>query len=271
MSNFNTKKLLSELTLREKLAQMTQLNANFLCDSRAAITGPASNLKISEADIAAVGTTLNFNGSAEMKNVQDSHMDADPHKIPLLFMQDVIHGYRTIYPIPLAMGATFDTALMEKCCAMAAREATAAGVQVTFAPMVDLARDARWGRVMESTGEDPYLNCLMARAQVRGYQNGNEDPKENLSACVKHYAAYGAAEAGRDYNTVDMSEHNLREYYLPSYRAAIDEGVDMVMPGDHVTITVTLIYPVALNEGLRFAIREGGRTVGAGQVLKVLE
>ncbi len=223
------KELLSKMTVEQKLAQMTQVIADYIGAANAATTGPRQKLGIEADQLASVGTTLNFSGASEMKKVQAAHLEADPLKIPLLFMMDVIHGYRTIYPIPLAMGATFDTELMERCCAMAAKESAAAGVQVTFAPMVDLVRDARWGRVMESTGEDPYLNCLMARAQVRGFREGNADKKDNVAACVKHFAAYGAAEAGRDYNTVDMSEHTLREYYLPAYRAAIDEGVDMVM------------------------------------------
>lgn len=218
------------MTLEEKLMQMTQLIAACLTDrAQATITGPTGRVDFTEAQIASVGSTLNLIGAAEMKAIQKAHLERDPHAIPLLFMMDVIHGYRTIYPIPLAMGATFDTSLMEKCCAMAARESAAAGVQVTFGPMVDLVRDARWGRVMESTGEDPYLNCLMSRAQVRGFQHGNEDESDNISACVKHYAAYGAAEAGRDYTEVNLSEHALREFYLPAYRAAIDEGVDMLM------------------------------------------
>lgn len=223
-------KLIASMTLEEKLMQMTQLIAAALTDRKqATVTGPTGRVGFTDSQIASVGSTLNFIGASEMKAIQKDHLERDPHKIPLLFMMDVIHGYRTIYPIPLAMGASFDTALMEECCAMAAREAAAAGVQVTFGPMVDLVRDARWGRVMESTGEDPYLNCLMSRAQVRGFQEGNEDKRYNLSACVKHYAAYGAAEAGRDYTEVNLSEHALREFYLPAYRAAVDEGVDMLM------------------------------------------
>ncbi|MBQ8381138.1 MAG: glycoside hydrolase family 3 C-terminal domain-containing protein [Clostridia bacterium] len=224
------KKILSEMTLEEKLAELTQLNANMLgIDAGAAITGPAKAMRLTEAALNSAGSTLNFIGAKVMKEIQKLHLERNPHNIPLLFMQDVIHGYRTIYPIPLAMAATFDPDIYEECCAMAARESAAAGVHVTFGPMVDLVRDARWGRVMESAGEDPYLGSIMARAQVRGFQRGNKDDRQNVSACVKHFAAYGAAEAGRDYNTVDMSDHTLREYYLPAYRAAIDEGVDMVM------------------------------------------
>ncbi len=228
--HMDIEKLISEMTVEEKLAQMSQFNTNCIySESEAEITGPAKDMNLKAEDIATVGSTLNFMGAEDMIPVQRLHMERDPNKIPLLFMMDVIHGYRTIYPIPLGMGATWDPELLERCCAMAAKEAALGGVHVTFGPMVDLVRDARWGRCMESTGEDPYLNCIMSRAQVRGFQNGNGDKKYNVAACVKHFAAYGAAEAGRDYNTVDMSEHTLREYYLPAYRAAVDEGVKMLM------------------------------------------
>ena len=224
------KALLSKMTFEQKLAQITQLNAKcVLANSKAEITGPAARLGLDAEAVASVGSILNFRGAEEMIAAQRQHMELDPNKIPLIFMLDVIHGFRTIYPIPLGMGATWNPQLMEKCCAMAAKEAALWGTQVTFGPMVDLVRDARWGRCMESTGEDPYLNSVMARAQVRGFQSGNKDSRYNVASCVKHFAAYGAAEAGRDYNTTDMSEHTLREYYLPAYRAAIDAGAQMVM------------------------------------------
>ncbi len=223
------KALLAKMTLEEKLAQMSQFNANCLVpDSEGGVTGPAKTLELTEEEISATGSTLNFVGAAEMKRVQDTHLKSDRLQIPLIFMQDVIHGYRTIYPIPLAMGATFDTELMRDCAEMAAKESAAAGVQVTFSPMVDLVRDARWGRCMESTGEDVYLNGLMAKAQIEGYQ-GDFTKKHNIAACVKHFACYGAAESGRDYNLVDMSNHTLREYYLPAFRTSVDAGVEMLM------------------------------------------
>ena len=142
-------------------------------------------------------------------------------------MQDVIHGHRTLYPINLAVAGSFNRDLAKELAAMAAKEAALDGMCVTFAPMVDLVRDPRWGRVMESSGEDPYLNGEMAKATVEGYQG--DMGKYNIAACVKHFAAYGAAEAGRDYNTVDISERTLREYYLPAYKSAVDAGVKMVM------------------------------------------
>ena len=222
-------KLLSEMTLEEKLGQLSQYALPFMDTSiDSPLTGPDSELHLTDGQFNAIGSTYSFEGAKVMIDAQKRHLDNDPKKIPMLFMENVVHGYRTIYPVPLGMGATFDVQLMERCCAMAAKEAAAAGVHVTFAPMVDLSRDPRWGRCVESTGEDPYLNSEMARAQVRGYQ-GDMDPSQNIAACVKHYAAYGQAEAGRDYNTTDMSERTLRDFYLPSYKAAVEEKVRMVM------------------------------------------
>ena len=225
----NINKLIKQMSLEQKIAQMTQFNTNcLLIDSKGGITGPAKDLNLSKDVVASTGSTLNFYSAEEVIKLQKMHLNDDPNKIPLLFMHDVIHGFRTIYPIPLAMGATWNPSLLEKCCKMAAKEASVGGVHVTFNPMVDLVRDARWGRVMESTGEDTYLNQIMAKAQVRGFQ-GDLTSKYDIAACVKHYAAYGGAESGRDYNLVELSEHTLKEYYLPSYKAAIDEGVEMVM------------------------------------------
>jgi len=143
---------------------------------------------------------------------------------------DVIHGFRTIYPIPLALGCSFNPDMVAECSKMAAKEAIAGGVQVTFTPMVDYVRDARWGRVMESCGEDAYLNSIMGATQVKAFQGDDLKNEDTLATCVKHFAAYGGAEAGRDYNTVELSEHTLREHYLPAYKACIDAGVEMLMP-----------------------------------------
>ncbi len=223
------KELLNKMTLEQKLAQLSQYNAICLhIGASGEITGPAEELSLTQDQISSVGSVLNFVGAKEMREIQDEHLENDPNKIPMLFMHDVVHGYRTIYPIPLALGASFDTELAEKCCEMAAKEMSVGGVHVTFAPMVDLVRDPRWGRCMETTGEDPLLNCDMARAMVRGFQGDMTKPY-NVAACVKHFAAYGQAEAGRDYNTTDMSERTLRDFYLPAYQAAVDEGVEMVM------------------------------------------
>ena len=216
-SSIDVKKLIAQMTLDQKIGQLIQLNANFFGESQAEITGPLQKLGIDPQKLPYVGSTLNFNGSEEMVALQNKHMKEDPNKIPMLFMMDVIHGYRTIYPIPLALGASFDPETVVECSRMAAKEASAGGIHVTFTPMVDYARDARWGRVMETCGEDPLLNGVMGAAQVRAFQGDDLSDPDNLATCVKHFAAYGGAEAGRDYNTVEISERLLREYYLPAY------------------------------------------------------
>lgn len=229
-SKFDIESLLRNMTLEEKVGQLIQLNAMFLGNTEADITGPMENLGVSEDMLKNIGSTLNFHSFSEVKAIQDKHLSEDRNKIPLMFMMDVIHGYKTIYPIPLGMGASFDSELVKECSKMAAREASAGGVQVTFTPMVDYVRDARWGRVMESCGEDPYLNSVMGAAQVEAFQGDDVSSPDNIAACVKHFAAYGGAEAGRDYNTVEISERLLREYYFPAYKACIDAGVLMLMP-----------------------------------------
>lgn len=221
--------LLNKMTTREKLAQMTQFFCSLLMDDiDSEVTGPLATLGVSPEDTALIGSTLGTNYANDMITMQKKHLGNDPHRIPLLFMRDVIHGHRTIYPIPLGMGATWDVDTVKACCHMAAKEAAVSGIHVVFAPMVDVARDGRWGRVMETPSEDTYLNSVMAKAMVEGFQGDMTGPYD-VAACVKHYAAYGAVESGRDYNTTDMSEHTLREYYLPPYRAAVDAGVEMVM------------------------------------------
>lgn len=224
------KKLLAQMTFEEKVGQLAQYNANVLKDTSADITGPRTHLGLSTQQLNYVGSVLNFKSPKDVRSIQDAHLAADRNKIPIIFMMDVIHGYRTIFPIPLAMGCSFDTQLIADCSRMAAKEATAGGVQVTFTPMVDYVRDARWGRVMETCGEDPMLNGRMGAAQVKAFQGDDLSESENMATCVKHFAAYGGAEAGRDYNTVELSEHCLREYYLPAYKACIDAGAAMVMP-----------------------------------------
>ena len=207
------REIIASMSVREKAAQMTQLNANIIAtDENGDITGPALSMHLTKEDVLAVGSTLNYRGTDSMIRMQKEHMAGDPNKIPLAGMMDVIHGCRTIYPVPLALGCTFEPELVEKLCAMAAKEATAYGIQATFAPMADLARDARWGRVVETTGEDPYMNSLYAAAATRGFQGDDLSDETKVAACLKHFASYGAAEAGRDYNTVDMSERTAREF-----------------------------------------------------------
>ncbi|WP_434753046.1 beta-glucosidase BglX [Paenibacillus amylolyticus] len=224
--------LLNQMTLEEKVAQLLQLTANFYegTDTQGQITGPMEEMGITEQSVRASGSILGLSGAQAIIDVQQAYLKKSRLGIPLLFMADVVHGFKTIFPIPLAIGCSWDLELAEKSAEISARESAVSGLHVTFAPMVDLVRDPRWGRVMETTGEDPYLNSLFAAAFVRGYQGDNlTDELDRLAACVKHFAAYGAAEGGRDYNTVDMSERQLREYYLPAYKAALDAGVEMVM------------------------------------------
>lgn len=225
-----TQEILANMTLEQKIYHLEQLpTATFLTVGGRyhIITGPESKLKLKKDMVYDVGTTLNLVGAETMIDATNNFLKGSKYKIPLMIMQDVIHGHRTLYPINLGVAASFDRKLAKDLAAMAAKEASLDGMSVTFAPMVDLVRDPRWGRVMESSGEDPYLNSEMARATVQGYQG--DMGKYNIAACVKHFAAYGAAEAGRDYNTVDMSERTLREYYLPAYKAAVDAGVKMLM------------------------------------------
>ena len=223
-------KLLAQMTMEEKIGQLVQYNANLFAESEAEVTGPKTALGVTDEHLKLVGSTLNFASVQEMKGIQDRHLEQDPNKIPMVFMMDVIHGFRTIFPIPLGMGCSFDPDLVERCSRMAAKEAASYGVQVTFTPMVDYVRDARWGRVMETCGEDPMLNSTMGAAQVRGFQGEDLSDPESVATCVKHFAGYGGAEAGRDYNTVDVAERTLREFYLPAYKACIDAGTTMIMP-----------------------------------------
>ncbi len=223
------KKILRDMTIREKIGQLSQYNANWFIETDANVTGDMQNIGISDEDLKLVGHVLNFKSPVEVRRIQGEHLKNDRNKIPMLFMMDVIHGFRTIYPIPLALGCSFNTEMVAECSKMAAKEAVAGGVQVTYTPMVDYVRDARWGRVMESCGEDAYLNGIMGATQVKAFQGDDLKNKENIAACVKHFAAYGGAEAGRDYNTVELSEHALREHYLPAYKACIDAGVEMLM------------------------------------------
>lgn len=222
--------LFDEMTLEEKVGQTMQLTGNFFDQSDSAITGPMEELNVSREDLSRIGSILGGTGAADIRRIQTEYLKKNRLGIPLLFMADVIHGYRTIYPIPLGLASSWNPALVEQTAEVAAKESAAAGVHVTFSPMVDLVRDARWGRVMETTGEDPYLNEELARALVRGYQGTDLQMDDTrLAACVKHFAGYGAPNAGLDYNTVDLSEQVLREQYLSGYQAAIDEGAKMVM------------------------------------------
>ena len=227
MKKTDLEALLKDMSLEEKIMQLVQLPGWDFQDD-AAVTGLTEGNGNDKIKMLA-GSTLGIFGADRIKTLQKAYMDRHPHHIPMLFMLDVIHGHKTVLPNPLGQGATFDPDAIEKGAAMQAKETAADGVHVTFSPMADLVRDARWGRVLESTGEDKYLNSRMAAAMVRGYQGKDLKDTNHVAACVKHFAAYGGAEAGRDYTNVELSEHTLREQYLPAYKAGIDAGARLVM------------------------------------------
>lgn len=216
--------VLKLMTLEEKVGQMNQYNGPW------AATGPLTNDDnlLSQIKEGKVGSMLNVTGVARTKDLQQLALQSRM-KIPLLFGQDVIHGYRTIFPIPLGEAASWDIPAIEQSARVAATEAAAVGVHWTFAPMVDIARDPRWGRVMEGAGEDPYLGSLIAKARVKGFQGKGLGNTDAVMACAKHFAAYGAAIGGRDYNSVDMSLRMLHEIYLPPFKAAADAGAATFM------------------------------------------
>lgn len=217
--------LVAKMTLAEKIGQLNQYNGDWEA------TGPVSKEvgnKLDEIKQGRVGAVLNIMGTAHTRTFQDAAMQSRL-KIPLLFGQDVIHGYRITFPIPLAEAASWDMGLIEKSARIAATEAAASGINWTFAPMVDIARDPRWGRVMEGAGEDPYLGSLIASARVKGFQGNGLGSTDAVMATAKHFAAYGAAIGGRDYNSVDMSRRTLWEVYLPPFKAALDAGVATFM------------------------------------------
>ncbi len=216
--------LLAQMTLEEKVGQLVQYSAG-------EATGPAAG-PVRLHDLIAhgqVGSLLNVTGAAETNALQRIAMTRSRLKIPLLFGLDVIHGYHTIFPVPLGMASTWDPQLVEQASRVAAQEASAEGIRWTFSPMVDIARDARWGRIVEGAGEDPYLGQAMAAAYVRGYQGSSLSNQDSLAACAKHMAGYGAAQGGRDYNAADISERTLRQIYLPPFHAAVDSGAATVM------------------------------------------
>ena len=217
--------LLKQMTLEEKVGQLIQRTAF------GGVTGPES-VSSPMAEAAAkgeVGSLFNLIDPAIINTVQKAAVEKSRLHIPIIFGLDVIHGFRTGFPVPLAMSATWDPALVERASRVAAEEASTAGVRWTFSPMVDIARDARWGRIVEGAGEDPYLGSAMARAYVRGYQGKQLSDPDSIAACAKHYVGYGAAEGGRDYNTVDMSERTLRQVYLPPFHSAVDAGAATLM------------------------------------------
>lgn len=228
MTEEKLEELLQDMSLKEKIGQMMQLDVSCF-KKEGPVTGSEVEQGIAGEDLTLAGSILGAVGAEEIKDLQKRCMEKQPHHIPVVFMADIINGYKTIFPIPLALGCTFSQEDARMAGDVMARESAVDGLHVTFAPMVDLVRDARWGRVMESTGEDPYLNSRMAEAMVQGIQGEGEHYEGHLGACTKHFAAYGAPTAGKEYNNVELSERTLREDYLPAYQAAVDAGSAMMM------------------------------------------
>ncbi len=216
--------VMSLMTLEEKLGQLNLPSAGAFVTGAVESSGIAK--KIEEGK---VGGLFNIKSVANIKEMQKIAVEKSRLKIPLIFGMDVIHGYESVFPIPLGLSCSWDMKLIERSARVAAIEASADGINWTFSPMVDISRDPRWGRVSEGSGEDPYLGSEIARAMVKGFQGDDLSANNTIMSCVKHYALYGASEAGRDYNTVDMSRHRMYNEYLPPYKAAVDAGVGSIM------------------------------------------
>lgn len=216
--------LLKQMTLDEKVGQL-------VTDSQGAPTGPGTARSNYEEMVASgrLGSIFNLIGADETNRMQKIAVEKSRLKIPILFGLDVIHGFRTEFPVPLGMSASWDPSIIEKAMRVAAKESSHSGIRWTYSPMVDIARDARWGRIVEGAGEDPYLGSAIAAAYVRGYQGARLGGPESIASCAKHYVGYGAAEGGRDYNTVEIPERLLRQVYLPPFKAAVDAGSATLM------------------------------------------
>ncbi len=232
--------LLARMTLEEKVGQLLQY------------TGAQKDLRTIAAK-GGVGCVFSYGGAENTNELQRAAVEESRLKIPILFGHDVIHGFQTIFPIPLGIASSWDPKASELAARIAAREAAAGGIRWTFAPMVDIARDPRWGRVAEGAGEDPFLGAAMAAAQVRGFQGKDVSAPDSILACAKHFAAYGAAEAGRDYAAVDMSERMLRQVYLPPFHSAVNAGVWTIMTSFNSVNGV----PATVNELLLKTILRG--------------
>ena len=239
--------LVSKMTLQEKIGQLVQYSAG-------QATGPSSG-RTDDRDMirkGEVGSLFNVTGARATNQLQHIAVDESRLHIPLIFGLDVIHGFRTTFPLNLGLASTWDPGIVEQAARVAAQEASASGVRWTFSPMVDIARDARWGRISEGAGEDPFLGAAMARAYVSGYQGERLSAPGSIAACAKHYVGYGAAEAGREYNTTEISEHTLRQYYLPPFRAAAEAGVATFMSAfNSLNGTPTSANPFTLKQILR--------------------
>lgn len=218
--------LLALMTMEEKLGQLNQLPGHWDNQKKRSVLTPEQRMMVEKGQ---VGSFLNVLGAGVTREYQSVAVERSRLRIPMIFGFDVIHGFRTVFPIPLAEASSWDPVSVERSARIAAVEATAMGLHWTFAPMVDIARDPRWGRIAEGSGEDPYLGSVLAAARVRGFQGSSFADPTTLVACAKHFAAYGGAEGGRDYNVVDISERTLREVYLPPFKAAVDAGAGTLM------------------------------------------
>lgn len=237
--------LMSQMTLNEKLGQLNLPVGGDI------VSGTVKGTELDSLILSGkIGGFFNIKGVEEISRLQHLAVEQGPHGIPLLVGADVVHGYETIFPIPLALSCSWDSTAVEQMARISAIEATADGVNWNYSPMVDICRDPRWGRIAEGSGEDPYLGSVMARAYIRGYQGDDMTNDSTLMACVKHFALYGAAEGGRDYNAVDMSRENMFNYYLPPFHAAIKQGVGSLMTsfnlinGQHATSSGWLVNDV---------------------------
>ena len=216
--------LMKKMTLEEKIGQLNLPVTGEITTGQAKSSNVAKRIRAGE-----VGGLFNLKGVERIRDVQKQAVEESRLGIPLLFGMDVIHGYETVFPIPLGLSCTWNMKAIEESARIAAIEASADGICWTFSPMVDVSRDPRWGRVSEGNGEDPFLGAEIARAMVRGYQGKDMSSNDEIMACVKHFALYGASEAGRDYNTVDMSHQRMFNEYMLPYQAAVEEGVGSVM------------------------------------------
>ena len=229
----DTRELLKKLTLTEKLYQLQQSTSDvFMQADDMPITGAEIINNIPKEHLYDIGSLYNTYGAERNLKLQKEYLEKSKNKIPLAFMLDIIHGYKTIYPINLGLSSSFDDELVKECSKMAAKEASVDGIHATFSPMLDVSRDARWGRCMESCGEDTYLTCRMAKASIEGFQG--DGGKYTVGAGFKHIAGYSLAPSGKDYDSADISERSLREFFLPPYKSAMDAGAMMAMPAQNI-------------------------------------
>ena len=245
--NPRVESILKQMTLEEKIGQLVQYSAG-------QPTGPGTGRTDYEDMIAheQIGSLFNVVDPHQINAYQHIAMEKTRLHIPIVFGLDVIHGFKTEFPIPLGLASTWDPTIVEKASRVAAMEASADGIRWTFSPMVDIARDARWGRMAEGAGEDPFLGSAMAAAYVRGYQGTRLNAPDSIAACAKHFVGYGAAEGGRDYNTTEISEHTLQQFYLPPFHAAVDAGAASVMSAfNNLNGTPSSANPFTLKQVLR--------------------